>query len=241
MTRPERRHLAFLFIAASAASLLAAAPAAAIPVFDPSNYAQNVLQAARSLEQIEHQIQSLQNEATMIQSMAKNLQRIDFPELQRMTAAMQKVDQLVGDAKGIDFRVDQLDTRLKAMFPGGVSGAGTAATRTAEAKARLDAATDAIRRSIAVQAQVAENVRGDAGLLDALVARSQGAEGALQAQQAASQLLALGAKQQMQLQTLLATQFRSDAIERARAGQAEAEARESTRRFLGTGRAYTPR
>ena len=38
-----------------------AAPVAAIPVFDASNYAQNLLQAARALEQINRQIESLQN------------------------------------------------------------------------------------------------------------------------------------------------------------------------------------
>ena len=38
-------------------------PAHALIVFDPSNYAQNVLTAARSLEQITNQITSLQNQA----------------------------------------------------------------------------------------------------------------------------------------------------------------------------------
>ncbi len=41
-------------------------PAHALIVFDPSNYAQNVRTAARSLEQITHQITSLQNEAQML-------------------------------------------------------------------------------------------------------------------------------------------------------------------------------
>jgi type IV secretion system protein TrbJ len=35
-------------------------------VYDPSNYAQNVLQAARALEQINQQIAQLQNEAQML-------------------------------------------------------------------------------------------------------------------------------------------------------------------------------
>ena len=42
-------------------------------VFDPSNYAENVLQAARALEQINNQIQSLQNEAQMLINQARNL------------------------------------------------------------------------------------------------------------------------------------------------------------------------
>jgi P-type conjugative transfer protein TrbJ len=35
-------------------------------VFDPSNYSQNLLTAARSLQQIQNQITSLRNEAQML-------------------------------------------------------------------------------------------------------------------------------------------------------------------------------
>src|SRR3546814_18932251 len=40
-------------------------------VYDPTNYAQNVLTAARSLQQINHQIQSLQNEASSLINQAR--------------------------------------------------------------------------------------------------------------------------------------------------------------------------
>src|SRR3546814_12234497 len=42
-------------------------------VYDTTNYAQNVLTAARSLQQINNQIQSLQNEASSLINDAKNL------------------------------------------------------------------------------------------------------------------------------------------------------------------------
>ena len=38
----------------------------AMPVFDSANYSQNLLTAARTLQQINQQIQSLQNEAQML-------------------------------------------------------------------------------------------------------------------------------------------------------------------------------
>ncbi len=41
---------------------------AAWPVFDATNFAQNILQASRALEQINNQIRSLQNQATMLQN-----------------------------------------------------------------------------------------------------------------------------------------------------------------------------
>ena len=222
------------------ATALPAGPAAAIPVFDATNYAQNLLQAARALEQINQQIQSLQNEAAMLQNMARNLERLDFPQLDRLNSAMQRIDGLMGQAQGIDFRIDQLDERIRSMFPGAVERVLGRDQRVAQARARLDAAMAGYRQAMGVQAQVVENVREDAGLLAELVGRSQGAVGGLQAQQAANQLLALSVKQQFQLQNLMAAEFREASIERARRAQAEAEGRAATRRFLGTGRAYTP-
>lgn len=65
--------------------------------------------------------------------------------------------------------------------------------------------------------------------------------GALQAQQATNQLLALAAKQQFQIQNLLAAQYRAETLEAARRVQAEGEARAAAKKFLGTGTAYTPR
>ena len=221
------------------ALLLPAAPAAAIPVFDATNYAQNLLQAARALEQINQQIQSLQNEAAMLQNMARNLERIDFPQLTRINSALQQIDRLMGQAQGIDFKVDQLDQRFRAMFPRDIDGALRSDQRVTDAKARLDTAMDGFRHSMSVQAQVVSNIRDDAELLSELVERSQGAVGSLQAQQATNQLLALSTKQQLQLQNLMAAEFRSQALERARRVQAETEAKAATRRFLGSGKAYT--
>ena len=47
-------------------------------VYDPSNYAQNVLTAARSLEQINHQIEMIQNQATSLINEARNLAAMPF-------------------------------------------------------------------------------------------------------------------------------------------------------------------
>jgi P-type conjugative transfer protein TrbJ len=63
----------------AAASVVALSLAAVSPlsaqwiVFDPNNYAQNVLTAARELQQINNQITSLQNQAQMLINQAKNL------------------------------------------------------------------------------------------------------------------------------------------------------------------------
>ena len=88
---PLRKYLVASALAWGAAGgmgaglLLQSPPAHAIPVFDSANYAQNLLTAARTLQQINQQIQSLQNEASMLTNMAKNLSRISFPELTELS------------------------------------------------------------------------------------------------------------------------------------------------------------
>ena len=216
-------------------------PAHAFIVFDPSNYAQNLLTAARSLEQIDNQIRSLQNEAQMLTNMAKNLSRIDFPQLQEITQTLQAIDRLMGKAQGIGFHLNELDAQFRQLYPDAFDTALRTDQRVQGARTRLDTSMAALRHTMEVQSQIVENVHGDAAALAQIVAKSQGAEGSLQAQQATNQLLALTAKQQFQLQEMMAAQFRSDAIERARQVQETAEARAATRRFLGSGHAYTPR
>jgi P-type conjugative transfer protein TrbJ len=223
-----------------AAICVPATPASAITVFDPTNYAQNLLQAARARAQINNQIRSLQNEASMLTNMAKNLSTIDFPQLSQMTWTLQKIDGLMGQAQAIDFKLAGLDAKFRAMFPNSIDVALKTDRRLADAKARFDSVMDAYRHTMGVQAQVVENVHDDAQTLSELVAKSQGAEGSLQAQQATNQLLALTAKQQFQLQTMMAAQFRSEAMEKARRAQAEQDARAATTKFLGSGKAYTP-
>lgn len=209
-------------------------------VFDPRNYSQNILTAARTLQQINNQIQSLQNEATMLINQSKNLARIDFPQLQAITQTLREIDRLMGQAQAIRFQVSGLDQQFSRLFPNDFGQALRSDQRVIGARSRLDASMDAFRHTMTMQAQVAENVSADTRTLSEIVSRSQGAEGSLQAQQATNQLLALTAKQQFQIQNLMAAQYRADTTEAARRVQAEEEARTATRKFLGSGRAYTP-
>jgi P-type conjugative transfer protein TrbJ len=168
----------------------------------------------------------------MLQNMATNLKTLSFPQLSKLTSAMTRIDQLMGEAQGIQFKVAGLDKEVKSLFPGALGQALTGDQRVAHARAQLDAATAAYRQAMNIQSQVAENVRADAGTLSELAASSQGSVGALQVSQAANQLMALSIKQQLQLQNLVASEYRAAAIDRARRAQAEEDGRAATRRFL---------
>ncbi|OCC24601.1 P-type conjugative transfer protein TrbJ [Croceicoccus estronivorus] len=208
-------------------------------VFDPSNYAQNVLTAARTLQQINNQIQSLQNEASMLTNMAKHLQRLDFSSLTQLTRSMQRIDTLMNQAEGIAFDLTSTEAALREQFPDVFDTAMTSDQMLAAAQAQWQAAKQGYRQTMRVQAQVVENVQADSGLLAELVSQSQSASGSLQVSQATNQLIALSTKQQLQIQQMMAAQYRADAIERARQQQAMDAAREQTKRFIGTATAYT--
>ncbi|MBL9070503.1 MAG: P-type conjugative transfer protein TrbJ [Sphingopyxis sp.] len=232
--------LALLAAAAPPATMLVAPAALAIPVFDSANYSQNLLTAARTLQQINQQIQSLQNEAQSLANQDRHLKKIDFPQMSAIERRLQEIDRLMGQAQGIDFRVDRLDEQFRQAFPTSFEHLARRDTRIAAAKQKLDNEMAAFRQAMSVQSGIVENVRADAEALKAIVDRSQGADGGLQAAQATNQLLALAAKQQFQIQQLMAAEFRNGALERARRAQSERDARESTRRFLGDGKAWTP-
>src|SRR3546814_5468465 len=103
MRIPVQKHLAAAALALGTCGSLAigltapAAPASAqITVFDPSNYAQSVLTAARTLQQVDQQIRQLQNEARMLADSARNLRTIDFPQLDALKAKLAAIDRLMG-------------------------------------------------------------------------------------------------------------------------------------------------
>jgi len=242
-------HHARLVIASLAAASLALAPlpglvtpaAAQFTVFDPTNYAQNLLTAARSLQQVNNQISSLQNELTMLQNMARNLKSLDYTALAPIRDALQQVDALMAQAKGMAFTLASTEAVLADSYPTTLDPNATTSQLLDRARAQARAAMDGYRQTLKVQAKVVENVQADASLIDQLVQRSQGAAGALEAQQAANQLQALAIKQDQQIQSLMAAQYRAQALESARQAQVLEAGKLAARRFIGEASAYTPR
>lgn len=215
-----------------------AAPAyAQIAVVDVDSYAN----AMRTLKMIDQQVRQLQNEAQMLLRMDKQLGRIAFPEAASLLDRLGQIDRLMAEAQAVNLQVTGLEDKLRALYPRQFDQLLQRDHRLARARARFDASNDAFRRTMLVQSRIVEEVRADAETLSAAIARSQGAEGSLAVSQATNQLLALAAKQQMQLQQLMAAQFRSDALEKQRQLTQAEEARAATRKFLGTGSAWTPR
>ena len=208
-------------------------------VFDPSNLAQNIMTAANTLE-INNQIQQLQNEAQMLRNQARNLAGLDFSALSELKAALSATNQLIQQAQGLAFNVQQMEGEFKRLYPESYTAAISGTQMATDARARWKQSLEALRTATQVQSQAVQNFAADERMLTDLVNRSQSAVGALQAMQATNQLLALQSRQAMQAQQLQITQDRAVALEQARQVAVQERAREVRRRFMGTGTPYTP-
>jgi type IV secretion system protein TrbJ len=199
-------------------------------VYDPTNYAQNVLTAARSLQQINNQIQQIQQQATSLINEARNLASLPFNSLQQLQEQVQRTQQLLGEAQRIAYDVQNVQQVFNGRYKG-ASLTGSHAEMVANANARWQDSVGAFEDALRVQAGVVGNIDGARTAMDRLVSSSQSATGALQAAQAGNQLLALQSQQLADLTALVAAQGRAQALESARSAAIEAESRERFRRF----------
>ena len=243
-TRAARAAAAF-FSASLLAVPLALSPMMTMPahawriVYDPSNYAQNVLTAARTLQQINNQITSLQNEATMLINQARNLASLPFSSLQQLQQNVQRTQQLLTQAQNIAFDVQQIDQAFQSQY-GSASMSATDQQLVADARSRWQNTVGGLQDAMRVQAGVVGNIDANRTQMSELVGQSQSATGALQATQAGNQLLALQSQQLSDLVAVLAANGRAGALTEAERTAAAEQGREQRRRFLTPGSTYQP-
>ena len=248
MTSPKLRITRM--IGASMFALTLAAPVTLSPmlaspahawriVYDPSNYAQNVLTAARTLEQINNQITSLQNEAQMLINQARNLASLPHSSLQALQQNVQRTQQLLGQAQNLAFEVGQIDQAFQSQY-GNVALSSTDAQLVADARSRWENTVGGLQDAMRVQAGVVGNIDNNRAEMATLVGESQGATGALQATQAGNQLLALQSQQLSDLIAVISANGRADALSEAERATAAEQGRIQRQRFLTPGSGYQP-
>ena len=209
-------------------------------VFDPSNYAQNVLQAARALEQINNQVTGLQHQTEMLLNQAKNLTSLPYSSLQAIEQSVARTQALLGQAQRLTYNVSQIDQTFQRLYPQGYTGATSSRQLVTDAKERWQNSLAAYQDALRVQAGVVSNLDTTRTETDALVSSSQSAAGALQARQAGNQLIALQIKQLADLTAIVAAQSRAQSLAGARTAANNAQAREQFDRFLNGTQGYQP-
>ena len=209
-------------------------------VFDASNFSQNVLTAARTLQQINNQVTSLHNEAQMLINQGRNLASLPYSSLQQLTSTIQRTQQLLGQAQGVIYDVGNIQSQFQRLYPSGYNGSTSSGQLIADAQNRWQNTLSGFQDALKTQATVVGNLTTTQAQLDALVSSSQGATGALQAAQAGNQLLALQSQQLADVTALLAAQGRAQSLQAAQSLAAQAQAQEQLQRFLAPGSGYQP-
>ncbi|MCC8937065.1 P-type conjugative transfer protein TrbJ [Bradyrhizobium sp. Arg68] len=207
-------------------------------VFDPTNYSQNLLTAARALEQINNQVRSLENQAHSLLNQAKHLASLPTSVIGQLTSTINQMNSLIGEAKNVSFDVQTTQRDFQRIYPRQYAAAISSDKMVQDATTRWDNSYDGLKQSLTLQSAIVSTLDQDGQTLRTLMSRSSAAVGSLQAQQSGNELLALQIKQSLQAQALMATQARADSLRAAEQQASAAAARERFIRFIGDGHAY---
>ncbi|QOZ26648.1 P-type conjugative transfer protein TrbJ [Bradyrhizobium sp. CCBAU 51753] len=210
-------------------------------VFDPTNYSQNLLTAARALEQINNQVRSLENQAQSLLNQGKHLASLPTSVVGQLTSTINQMNSLISEAKNISFDVQTTRQDFQRIYPRQYAAAISSDKMVQDATTRWDNSYDGLKQSLTLQSAIVSTLDQDGQTLRTLMSRSSAAVGLLQAQQSGNELLALQIKQSLQVQALMATQARADSLRAAEQQASAAAAGERFIRFIGDGHAYTGR
>lgn len=222
-----------LCLGVALAVLAAARPASAqLTVYDPQNYASNVMQAARALQQIDNQVRQLENQALSLTNEARNLTQLPYTALQTVQANLTAITRLLQSAQRLAYDVQSAQALFNANYT--ISPTASQATLIAQANARWQASANAYQQALLLQASAVNGLPGAAQQTQALLGASQGAVGVLQATQAGNQLLALQNQQLASLTALIATQGRATVLGQAGSAASRAQADAEFSQFNGS-------
>lgn len=220
-------------LALAVAAALAATPAAAqLTVYDPQNYASNMLQSARALQQIDNQVRSLENQALSLTNQARNLAQLPYSSLHTLQSNLAAITGLMQQAQRLAYDVQAVQREFGANY--NIVPGSSQAALVAQANARWQNSSSAFQQALVVQSGVITGLPGTASQTQALVGASQGATGLLQATQAGNQLLALQSQQLAGLTALVAAQGRASVLDQADRAALKAQADAEFARFNGS-------
>ena len=131
-------------------------------VFDPTNYAQNILTAARELQQVNNEIQMLENQATSLINQARNLASLPYSSLATLEQSIAQTQQLLIQAQRIAYSVSTIDQAFTQQYPQAYSSGTSSQQLLADAQSRWQNARAGFQDTMRVQAGVVQNLELDA-------------------------------------------------------------------------------
>ena len=208
-------------------------------VFDPSNYAQNVMTAARSLQQINNQIQQIENQTQSLINQAKNLASMPYSLVSTITAQIQHTEQLITQAQRIAYSISSIDQAFTSNY-GAINLNLSQQQMVAQAQQRWQTSLAGLQDAMRMQASVVGNITTARSNVTALGTSSQSASGALQVGQISNQLLIQISQQLSDLIALEAADGRAQAMIAASKATGQNQGATQMQTFLTPGTGYQP-
>ena len=209
-------------------------------VFDPTNYAQNALTAARELQQVDNGILGLQNQAAMLVNQARNLASLPYSSLGVLAQSSSETELLLSEAQQIGYSTGAIDQAFTETYPQTYASSVSSPQMIADAQTRWQNARAGFQDAMRVQAGAVQNLGGASTQTDALLASSQAAAGALQAAQSGNQLIAVQATELADLTAVMASLARAQSLDGAKRLESQAQAQQQLQSFLNYGAGYQP-
>ena len=228
MKRKWTTTIAALALALSVGMQPAPPASAQIPVIDPSNLAQSIMQVTHMVEQIRNQVRQIEQATAMLRQNPLQLS----PEISQ---SIGEARALFDSVQGIAFEANQLGQELRTLYPDtwedydlervlGQSDLWMRESRTS------------LQRAMEAEARAAERIQQTRGRIDRAMQSSSNAEGQTGAIQASNQLLGIQASQLAEIHALLIAQGRALETERMERLAREQRATEIQRRAFPTER-----
>jgi type IV secretion system protein TrbJ len=233
-----RRHIRFL-LTITALALVAGPAAGQQVVYDPLNYAQNLLQAARALQQINNQIAQLENQSQSLINQAKHLVSLPYSLVSTITGQIQRTEQLIAQAQRIAYSVSTIDKAFTTNY-GAINLNVSQQQMVAQAQQRWQTSVAGLQDAMRMQATVVGNIPTSRTTVTTLGSSSQQASGALQAIQVNNQLLVQISQQLADLIALQAAHSRAQTLVAAANVTDQNQGTGQLSAFLTRGSGYQP-
>jgi P-type conjugative transfer protein TrbJ len=180
---------------------------ATLPVFDPINYVQNVLNQANTLKTTINQATQIEYQLQQIQMQIQGLRNIPRGEWGTIQSDLARLRQVVRRGQGISYADQNLATDFTSMYPGFASP-----TDYNQAyRAWTTNALGNIQTSLEDAGLQSEQLQSEGGVLQGLQSLSDGTTGHMQALQVANMIAMQQVEQLQKLRQLQMAQIQAQA------------------------------
>lgn len=203
----NRRDFLKLVSITSVAATLSPGKVFAFIVFDPSNFAQNVLAVIRAIISNLNEARMIANQVISISNEAKNLTKLPFDIIEDFSTQFSDLFTTVGSVNGLMQNLESLQSKFEELYPDFLNTYDPIDRKSMAEDMRqwIQTTREMMLGASKTGAQVLQNLPTSQAQLEKLMSDSQGAVGILQATQAGNQISATISGNLMNLNAQMAT------------------------------------